>query len=157
MRKMLGGLCLLTVLVVSALAAPLYADGTKAFKRTAVAPLYDAAKEVTMEGTIQALVTKPTPGSMLGEHLMVSTTKGTIDAHIGGFVTRGTHAYSPAIGQSVKLVGVKATINHKEIFLTRTIETGDRTIQVRTEKGFLIVPGVKGRAFTQTSVKEGAR
>jgi hypothetical protein len=157
MRKMLGGLCLLTVLVVSTLAAPLYADGTKAFKRTVVAPRYDAAKEVTMEGTIQQIIKKPAPGTMFGAHLMVSTTKGTIDAHIGEAVIRGAHAYSPAAGESVKLVGVMTTINHKDVFLTRTIETGDRTIQVRTKTGFLIVPGAKGRAFTQTSAKEGAR
>ena len=82
---------------------------------------------------------------MLGTHLMVSTSKGTIDAHIGGFVLRGSHPYAPAAGQSVKLVGVMTTINHKNVFLTRTIETGNRTVQVRTERGFLIVPGAKGQ------------
>jgi hypothetical protein len=146
MRNKLGGFCLLTALVITLLAAPLNAGTTKTFKRTDTAPRYEASKEVTLEGTIQGLVKKPSAGSMLGTHLMVSTSKGTVDAQIGGFVTKGSHAYTPAVGQSVKIVGVMTTINHKEIFLTRTIETGSRTVQVRTKTGFLIVPGVKGHS-----------
>ena len=155
MRNKLGGLCLLTALVITSLAAPLSA-ANKPLKRTITAPTYEASKEVTMEGTIQSVVKKPTPGSMLGTHLLVSTSKGTIDAHIGEFVLRGSHAYSPAVGQSVKLVGVPATVNHKNVFLARTIQTGNRTVNVRTTRGFLIVPGVKGR-MAKTSTTGGAR
>lgn len=155
MRNKLGGFCLLTALVITSLAAPLNAS-TKPLKRTVIAPRYEVSKEVTLEGTIQSVSKKPSPGTMLGTHLMVSTPKGTIDAHIGGFVTRGAHAYSPSVGQSVKIVGVMTTINHKQVFLTRTIETGNRTVEVRTTHGFLIVPGVKGR-MTKTSAKGGAR
>jgi|HubBroStandDraft_6_1064221.scaffolds.fasta_scaffold125806_2 hypothetical protein len=155
MRNKLGGFCLLTAFVIMSFAAPLHA-GKTAFKRTVTTPRYDVSKEVTLEGTIQGVVKKPTAGSMLGTHLMVSTSKGTIDAHIGGFVTRGPHAYSPAAGQSVKIVGVMTTINHKEVFLTRTIEEGTRTVQVRNEHGFLIVPGAKGR-IVKASTTGGAR
>jgi hypothetical protein len=162
MRKMLGGLSLLTVFLVSAFAAPLHADTTtkKPFKRAVTAPLYDVAKEVTLEGTIQSVVKKPTSGMMLGAHLMVSTPKGVVDAHIGGFVLKGQHPYAPAAGESVKILGVMATINHKQVFLTRTIDTGGRTIQVRTEHGFLITPGAHGRMLSTSlkeSTKEGAR
>jgi len=157
MRKMLGGISLLTVLAISSLAAPLYAAHKPAFKRAVQTPRYDVTKEVTIQGTIQAVVKKPTPGMMLGTHLLVASPKGTIDAHIGGFVERGQHAYSPAVGQSVKLVGVMTTINHKSVFLTRTIETGYRTVQVRTARGFLIVPGMKGRLAQAKLAAGGAQ
>jgi hypothetical protein len=143
MSKWLGGLTLITVFVVASLAVPLSADTSKTFKRTYSPPLYDAAKEVTIEGTIQSVVKKPTPGLMLGAHLMVSTSKGVVDAHIGGFVLQGQHPYSPSVGGTVKLVGVMATVNQKQVFLTRTIESGDATFQVRTEHGYLIMPGTK--------------
>jgi hypothetical protein len=157
MRNKLGGFCLLTALVVTSFAAPLYAGKTPV-KRTVIAPRYEASKEVTVEGTIQGVVSKNgAPGSMLGTHLMVSTSKGTIDAHIGSFVLRGSHAYSPVVGQSVKLVGVPATVNHKNVFLTRTIETGNRSIDVRTSRGFLIVPGTKGRIAKTSTSMGGAR
>ena len=158
MRNKLGGFCLLTALVITSLAAPLYAGNTKAFKRTVVAPRYEASKEVTMEGTIQGLVRKPAPGTMMGAHLTVSTSKGTIDAHIGDFVLKGAHPYAPAVGQSVKLTGVMTTINNKSVFLTRTVETGNRTVQVRTERGYLILPGTMGKiAKTKLSTTGGAQ
>lgn len=156
MKKVLGRFGLLALAAISVVAAPLYAGHTAAFKRTVLAPRYEISKEVTMEGTIQELVRKPTAGSMLGTHLMVSTSKGTVDAHIGDFVLRGSNKYSPAVGETVKLVGVMTTINHRNVFLTRTIETGNRTIQVRTARGFLIVPGAKGR-IAQTSATGGVR
>jgi hypothetical protein len=61
-----------------------------------------------------------------------------------------------AAGQSVKVTGAMTTIKNKEIFLVRTIDTGGHLTTVRTERGFLIVPGVKGR-IAQTSEKEGQR
>jgi hypothetical protein len=137
-------------------AAPLYAGHAPAFKRTVVAPRYEISKEVTIEGTIQDLVRKPAAGSIFGTHLLVSTSKGTIDAHIGDFVLRGSNKYTPAVGQRVSLVGVMATVNHKNVFLTRTIETGNRTVEVRTTRGFLIVPGAKGR-IAKASTTGGMR
>jgi hypothetical protein len=156
MRNKLGGFCLLTALVITSFAAPLYAGKTPV-RRAAIAPRYEASKEVTMEGTIQGIVNKKgAPGSMLGTHLMVSTPKGTIDAHIGSYVLRGSHPFAPAVGQSVKLVGAPATVNHKNVFLTRTIETGNHTVEVRTKSGFLIVPGAKGH-IAKASTMGGAR
>lgn len=156
MRKSLGGVCLLSVLVMSSLAGPVYAEHDATIKRTVIASRYDGSKEVTLEGTVQELVRKPAPGSVLGAHLLVSTAKGTIDAHIGSFILQGEHAFSPVAGQPVKIVGVMATINHRDIFLTRTIETGDRTIEIRNEHGFFILPGVKAQ-LVHKSIVGGAR
>jgi hypothetical protein len=50
------------------------------------------------------------------------------------------------------------TINHKSVFLTRTVETGSRTVQVRTERGFLIAPGTMGKmAKAKISTTGGAQ
>jgi hypothetical protein len=120
------------------------------------APIYDSTKEITLEGTVQSLATTPTPGRLSGAHLMLSTSQGTVDASIGIYVLSGPHATSFASGQSVKLVGVMTTINDKSVFLTRQIQTEDGTIAVRTEHGFLITPGVKGR-LARISSTGGAR
>ncbi|HKV06204.1 MAG TPA: hypothetical protein VJO53_13995 [Candidatus Acidoferrales bacterium] len=156
MRKVVGGLGLLTIFAISLLAAPLRADDGVIPKRTVVAPRYDVSKEVTVTGIVESLVTKPAAGAMLGAHLLVSTSTGTVDAHIGRFVASGPNAVSFSAGQAVKLVGVMTTINEKEVFLTRTIETGNRTITVRNERGFFVPSGVKGR-LAQASVSGGAR
>jgi len=158
MSKMLGGACLLTLLTASLLAAPLHADNKPvAFKRTVLAPRYDSNKEVTVQGTVQSVVNKPTPGMMLGGHLIVSTTEGTVDAHVGSFVLSGPHATSFAPGQPVKLVGVMTTINGKSVFLARQIQTGNRTLTVRNQRGFLVVSGRKGNLEHFSLPSGGAR
>ena len=146
MRKLSLSVCFLSALVLSALAVPLHGGKSPAFKRTVNTPRYDATKEITIEGAIQELVTKPVPGAILGGHLLVSTSAGIIDAQIGSFILRGPQPFSPVAGQSVKIVGVMATINHRNVFLTRTIETENRTIEVRTARGFFIIPRTQQRS-----------
>ena len=143
MRKLSLSVCFLSALVLSALAVPLYAGNAPEFKRTVIAPRYDATKEITIEGTIQQLVTKPMPGAILGGHLIVSTSSGIIDAQIGSFILRGPQPFAPVAGQSVKIVGVMANINRRNVFLARTIETENRTIEVRKARGFFVIPGMK--------------
>jgi hypothetical protein len=156
MKKVLGGLGLMSLLAISVLAVPSYAGNAVPPKRVAVASRYNIDKEVTLEGTIQSVVKKPTVGMALGTHLILATSKGPVDAHIGDFVFRGSNTLSVAPGQSVKVTGAMTTIKNKQIFLVRTIDTGGRLTTVRTEHGFLIVPGVKSR-FALAAEKGGQR
>jgi len=143
MRKILGGLCLLATLAISLLATPLCADESVAPKRTVIASKYDLTKEVTLTGTVQSLVRKPAPGTLMGAHLIVSTAQGSVDAHIGNHLFAGRSTISFVSGQSVKLVGIMTEFNHQNLFLVRTIQTGDTTITVRNEHGFLVSPALK--------------
>jgi hypothetical protein len=145
MRKTLGVLCLLMTLAISLLAGPLYANEPVLPKRTVIPSKYDMSKEVTLSGTVQSLVKKPAPGALVGAHLMVSTAQGTVDAHVGNRLLAGPNPASFASGQSVKLVGIMTEFNHQNVFLVRTIETGNRTITVRSEHGFLVLPGSAAR------------
>lgn len=156
MRKIAGVLCLLVTLAISLLAGPLYADESVALRRTVTASTYDVTKEVTLEGTIQSLVRKPAPGTIMGAHLIVSTGQGTVDAHIGNYLVVGKYAMPFASGQSVKLTGMMVTINQKNVLLVRTMQMGDRAITVRNEHGFLVYPGAKAR-LTGVSSTGGAR
>jgi hypothetical protein len=155
MRKNLGMLCLLATLAISLLAAPLYANESVAPKRTVIASKYDLTKEVTLNGTVQSLVRKPAPGTLMGAHLMVSTAQGTVDAHIGNFVIAGRNPASLVSGQSVKLIGIMTTINHQNLFLVRTLQMGDRTITVRSEHGFLVPPASAARLKATSSTGAG--
>jgi hypothetical protein len=143
MRKVAGVLSFLMALSILLLAGPLYANESQAVKRTVAPSKYDVTKEITLEGTIQSLVRKPAPGTIMGAHLMVSTAHGTVDAHIGNYFVMGKYAMPFASGESVKLVGIMATINHQSVFLVRTLQTGNSTITVRSDHGFLIYPGAK--------------
>jgi len=145
MRKIAWVLCLLMTLAISLLVGPLYGNESVAPKRTVIASKYDVNKEVTLSGTIESLVQKPTPGMIVGGHLMVSTSQGTVDAHIGSYLIAGKYAIPFESGQPVKLVGIMTTFNHQNVLLVRTIQTENRTITVRNDHGFLVYPGAKTR------------
>lgn len=156
MRKIESGLCLLATLAISLLAIPLHANESVAPKRTVLASRYNLNKETTLQGTVQSLVKKPAPGTLMGAHLMVSTAQGTVDAHIGNFVISGRSPMSFAPGQSVKLVGLMTTINRQNVLLVRTIQTDNRTVMVRNDHGFLVSPSARTR-LTVVSATGGAR
>ena len=156
MRNTAGRLCLLTMLAISLLVAPLYANQQVAPRRTVIASRYDMSKETTLQGTIQSLVKKPAPGAMVGAHLMVATAQGTVDAHIGNRFVFGRNAMTFAAGQPVKLTGIMTAVNHQNVFLVRTMETGGKTITVRNERGFLTSPQATAR-LAKYSPAGGAR
>ena len=60
-----------------------------------------------------------------------------MDAHVGRAL-QGPKAIAVKAGDSVKLVGVMATVNHNQIFLVRTVEAGGHTYTIRNERGFLV-------------------
>ena len=141
MRKIAGGLCLLTTLAILLLASPLGANESAPFRRTVIAPKYDVSKEITLKGTVETLVRKPTAGMIRGAHLIVSTSQGSVDAHIGNYIIAAPDAPSFAAGEAVKLVGVMMEFDHQNVLIVRTIEMEDRTITVRNDHGFLVLPG----------------
>jgi hypothetical protein len=143
MKKPLGSLILSVsiTLLATALAGP--ADGQTAARAKAVAaaPRYDIAKEVTTEGTVASVVTKPSPGMLAGAHLMVKTSSGTLDAHLGSYAMRGTNALTLTVGERVKLVGVMTSALGQPVLLVRTVQSGSGLRVIRNLHGFLIQPG----------------
>lgn len=103
-------------------------------------PLYDVSKEVTLEGNVST-VKAFMPGHIPGGHMLVLTSKGTIDGHLGPYVLNGKNRISVTVGAHVKIVGVMATIRGNQVFLVRTIDTGANKYTIRSEHGFLLIPG----------------
>jgi hypothetical protein len=156
MRNSFVCLCLLAVVLLCSSAAPVSADESVAKKRVAHPSRYQADKEVTLEGTVESLITKPVAGKPLGGHLMVATSKGTVDGQIGAYVVRGSQALAATPGEKVKITGVMTTIHGQQAFLVRTIQTPERTVVVRDAHGFFVFPGAATHV-TRTSGQGGAR
>ena len=137
------------------LAAPAGAQTATTAKAARPAPLYDASKETTLQGTVSKVVTKPGAGMIAGGHLIVATAQGNVDAHVGGRALQGPNAIAVTAGDSVKLVGVMATVNHNQIFLVRTVEAGEHTYTIRNERGFL-VPSLTATRGASTTPARGS-
>jgi hypothetical protein len=137
------------------LAAPASAQTAATANAAHLTPLYDASKEVTITGTVSNVVTKPSTNMIGGGHLIVSTAKGPVDAHVGRRLA-GTNAIAVKSGDSVKLVGVMATINHNQVFLVRTAQDGGHTYTIRNENGFLVTP-MPARSASSTPARGSLR
>jgi hypothetical protein len=100
-------------------------------------PVYDAAHEITFEGTIQEVVVKHTPGSPAGMHLMVAGPNGLVDAHVGPFMSKEIKEVLQA-GVPVRMVGANTTIHGKTFFLARQLTVDGKLVTVRSPRGFLV-------------------
>jgi hypothetical protein len=137
MNRWLGGLwCVGLLACVPLLASAQTATVTK---RVAT-PQYDVSKEVTLEGSVTNIAAF-VPGNIPGGHMVVSTSKGTIDGHLGPYALRGKNRISIPPGTRVKMTGAMATVRGNPIFLVRTIDTGATTYTIRSVHGFLLIPG----------------
>ena len=156
MNKVLGGLSLLTILVISSLAVPSRAATNQPVKKAVQGPSYDARKEITLSGTVSS-VKNSVPGKLMGGHLFLSSGTGTVDAHLGPFALRGRESVKLTSGEQVKLVGVMSTFHGSQVFLVRTVEAGGHTYNIRNEKGFPQLMGAVQPTHTLSLAKGGSR
>jgi hypothetical protein len=98
---------------------------------------YDKAHEITVNGTVQEVVTKHVPGSPFGMHLLVAGPEGMVDAHVGPYLTRDTQEALHA-GLPVEIVGAIEEQDGKSFLLARQLTFGGRMVTVRSENGFLV-------------------
>ncbi len=145
MKRLFGGVGVLALAACTLVAASAFANTTNVPKHTYIAPLYNTANEITLQGTIESVVRRPSAGMLPGAHLLVSTSHGIVDAQLGIFSLRQRGASSLAPGQPVKVTGVMKSIDHQNVLVTRLIQSGAQTIEVRSTTGFLLPPGAKAR------------
>jgi hypothetical protein len=98
---------------------------------------YDAAHEITFNGSIQTIVAKHVLGSPAGIHLLVAGPQGVVDAHVGPFLPKATRA-ALATGMPVRIVGAMATERGRTYLLARELTVANHTVRVRSDRGFLV-------------------
>ena len=108
---------------------------------------YDATHEVTIHGNVSSVLTTGSEGMLMGSHLLVRTSSGTVDASLGSWALRGTNALSVKAGWSVDVTGVMKTLpGNKQVLIARTVKTGTQIFTVRNEYGIPLSPQARERA-----------
>jgi len=139
MRQLTTGLCTLVVLVLLIPSPP------PVQAQTTVPCI---TEEVTLTGTVSRVLTKATPGMIVGSHLLIATPGGPVDASLGRFGLKGNGALSVAAGEQIAATGVMKMIHDKPVLLVRTVKVASGEVYaIRTEHGFPISP--KSRELTQ--------
>jgi hypothetical protein len=128
---------LLTGLLLAITAVPLGAQpASETHSGQGLGSAYDAAHEITVNGTIQTIVTKHIKGSAAGMHLMVMGPEGVVDAHVGPFLTKANKEALQE-GSPVRIVGAMTSLHGKSYLMARELTVGNRTITVRSAHGLL--------------------
>jgi hypothetical protein len=138
MRKVLGGLGVVALLALSALAVPAQAQTATGVKKVHQTPFYDPTKEVTLQGTVENVLRTPSRGMVPGAHIMLATGSGIVDTHVGPFAFKGYHPISVEPGSRVSVVGVMKTVRGSQLFLARTVKVGDEEYKIRNEHGVIL-------------------
>ena len=146
MKRLFAGLCALALLSLISL-LPLAQAQTAAIETRTAGPFnYDIAKEVTLNGMVSSVLTKPTAGMIMGSHLLLATPSGPVDASLGRFGLEGKGAVKVAPGQQIEITGVMKTLNDKQVLLTRTVKVGGQVYTIRNEHGVPLSPQARERA-----------
>jgi hypothetical protein len=155
---------LIVALVCAAVcASSVYAQRptANAVSRKATPDTYDIAKDVSLQGTVLSF-TENSQTPPIGAHVMLQTTAGNVDVHLGD--ARFLHLAKLNItpGASVRFVGQMSTAGKNQVFLARLVQVGAQVVAVRSVHGLpLGSAGLRANKALLTSAqaeqKGGAR
>lgn len=152
--RYLASLCLLT--------APCAVLGQRpnAKSATTASGGYDVANDVSVQGTILSY-TEKSKTSPLGTHVLLQTSSGNVDVHLGDARVLRQAKLSLQQGMNVRFVGQSRTVGKNTVFFARLVQTGARVVAVRSKHGLPLAQGVaRGNAAGKnaaTSQQGGAR
>jgi len=150
-------LCLLSGLMIE---IPLAAQAVRSSQpgRGIMFARYNPANEVTLNGTVQRVITTRHVGSPPGMHLLVAGPQGTVDAHVGSFLAKDVQAALRA-GTPVKVVGAMEQLHGQQYLLARQLNFNGRVVNVRSSNGFLIrsLPTATSRFVARNSAWNGGK
>jgi hypothetical protein len=107
---------------------------------------YDVSREVAITATVSSVLAKPSPGMIMGSHLLLNTTTGPVDVSLGRFALRGKGALSVGAGRQVEVIGVMKTLNGRQVFLARIVKVGGENYTIRNQRGLVVSPQARERA-----------
>jgi len=115
---------------------------------------YDMSKEVQVRGTIQQIDTSS--GRVpVGIHILVQTTSGVVDAHLGPLNKASLDALNLSVGESVALTGMNESSASGSLFLVRLLTTSTRIVILRNERGYPVRSLIPRGSMSPTAAMKG--
>ncbi len=96
--------------------------------------LYDASREVSLQGTV-AKFTENSADLPKGAHVLVQTSSGQVDVHLGDPRLLKLNSMTISQGASIRIIGEPVTTNQGTFFLARLIQQGTQVVAVRSTTG----------------------
>jgi hypothetical protein len=111
--------------------------------RMMIARPYDPAKEITVQGTVEEVLT-PQRGARMGVHLKVKTEAETFEVRLGpGWFQEQKH-FSFKKGDQVSVTGATPATRTGQAIIAREVKKGGAVLELRDGNG---IPKWSGRRF----------
>jgi hypothetical protein len=116
---------------------------------------YSQARELTLLGTISDIVENSPTGPM-GTHLLLQTSAGPIDVHIGSSKFLAQNDLALRVSDNIRVIGESFSIGSNTVFFARIVQSGSKAIAVRSAKGAPLWPAGKRVQAAAMSAPKGA-
>ena len=100
---------------------------------------YALRREVSLLGTVVKFETASRVSPM-GAHLLLQTTSGQVDVHIGNAKVLQANHLGLNPGDNIRIIGEELAFGNGAIFAARIVQKGAQAVAVRNTKGFLTSP-----------------
>jgi hypothetical protein len=118
-------------------------------------PAYDITKEIKIDGTIDKIETN-TKGGPIGTHLLVISSEGVVDVHLGTSTAVSAKNLGLGVGQAIHVTGMMATFNGNPVMLARIFTTPNRIYMLRNEHGAPVRSLAPRASASSASSQKGA-
>jgi hypothetical protein len=150
MRQFLKSAWVVSVVVLLGTASGGFAQrpGAKAVSATATPNTYNIANDVSLQGTVISY-TENSQTPPIGAHVMLQTSTGNVDVHLGDARLLHLAKLNITPGASIRFVGQMNTTrnsgaqnsNQSPVFLARLVQIGAQLVAVRSDHGLPIGAG----------------
>jgi len=100
---------------------------------------WDIANDVSLQGTVISF-TENSETLPIGAHLLLQTSSGNVDVHLGDARLLRLAKMNLAPGMSVRIVGQSQPVSQNTVFLARLVQVGTQLLAVRSDHGFPLSP-----------------
>ena len=146
--------------IATVLAAVLATAGSVSAQTVQQAPQaessqYQVGREMTLVGTVSSVVENSKTGP-LGTHVMVQTSSGLVDVHVGSAKYLEMNNVNLKSGDSVRILGENFAVGSDTVFYARIVQDGTAAIAVRSTKGMPLWKNGARLATNANANREGA-
>src|SRR6266851_8834371 len=88
---------------------------------------YDVSREVSLQGTVVSFEENSSTAP-LGPHVIIQTTSGQVDVHLGDARLLQTNGFTLAAGDSIRVIGEDVPYGEGSQFFARILQKGSQTL-----------------------------
>jgi hypothetical protein len=103
---------------------------------------YDVSREVSLQGSVVSFAENSSTAP-LGPHVVIQSTSGPVDVHLGDARLLKVNHFTLAAGDSVRVIGENVPYGTGSQFFARIIQKGSQTLTLRSTRGFPLRPATK--------------